>query len=179
MKNLRVPLFGVAIVLFLFSCKKNDMQAPVTQSTTTNTAKINVDSTQSLKSSSAWTALSNWQVANQQSFNLYYKSIPEAKITSAVASNGLVLVYKKSANNTIVRLPFEEKTGSQLSNYWYYQVSNGKVLISRDSYNNAQASSQDNFQYVIFTPDQLAKLEAKGYDRNKLMGISYEEVVKL
>jgi len=180
MKNLRVPFISVAIVLFFFSCKKNDVQAPVnTSSTTTNTAKITVDSALNLKTSSAWTTVSNWQVANQQNFSLYYASINDAAITNAVATGGLVLVYKKSSDGTIVRLPFEQKSGSQLLNYWYYQVSNGKVLVTRDSYNKSDASTSDTFKYVIFTADQLNKLSQQGYDRSKLMSIGYTDVVKL
>lgn len=180
MKNLRVPFISVAIVLFFFSCKKNDVQAPVnTASTTNNTAKINVNPALNLKTSSAWTSVSNWQVANQQNFSLYYASINDAAITNAVATSGLVLVYKKSSDGTIVRLPFEEKSGSQLVNYWYYQVSNGKVLITRDSYNKTGASTSDTFQYVIFSADQLTKLNQQGYDRSKLMSVNYTDVVKL
>ena len=181
MKNLRVPFISVAIVLFFFSCKKNDVQAPVNtpSTTTTNTAKINVDSALNLKTTSAWTSVSNWQVANQQNFSLYYASINDAAISNAVATGGLVLVYKKSSDGTVVRLPFEEKSGSQLVNYWYYQVSNGKVLITRDSYNKSGASTSDTFKYVIFTADQLTKLNQQGYDRSKLMSVSYTDVVKL
>lgn len=180
MKNLRVPFIGLAIVLFFYSCKKNDVQtAPGTTSTTTNTAKITVDSSLNLKSTSAWTTVTGWQVANQQSFSLYYASLNDAAITNTVATSGLVLVYKKSSDGTVVRLPFEEKSGSQLLNYWYYQVSNGKVLITRDSYNKSDASTSDTFKYVIFSADQLTKLAQQGFDRSKLMSIGYTDVVKL
>jgi hypothetical protein len=178
MKNLRVPVIAVAILLFFFSCKKNDIQAPITTAST-NTAKVTVTPTQSLKTASAWNSISTWQVVNQQSFSLSYASISDANITSAVAANGLVLVYKKGTDGTIVRLPFEEKNGTQLQNYWYYQVSNGKVLVTRDSYNKTDASTTDKFQYIIFTADQLAKLNQTGLDRSKLMSINYTDAVKL
>jgi hypothetical protein len=178
MKNLRVPVIAVAILLFFFSCKKNDVQAPITTAST-NTAKVTVNPTDSLKTASVWNSISSWQVVNQQSFSLSYASISDANITTAVAANGLVLVYKKGTDGTIVRLPFEEKSGTQLLNYWYYQVSNGKVLVTRDSYNKTDASTTEKFQYIIFTADQLAKLNQTGLDRSKLMSINYTDAVKL
>src|SRR2546423_2593755 len=174
MRNLRAPFFGLATVLFLFACKKNDMQAPVTPSH--SDSALSVASTQGVKSVSGWQTISDWKVATQPNFTLYYSSISNAAINTSIAASGLVLVYKKDANNTIIRLPFEEKNGSQLANYWYYQVSNGKILITRDSYTNAQATAQNNFQYVVFTADQLNKLTQKGYDRSKLMNLPYTDL---
>jgi hypothetical protein len=173
MKNLKAPLIAIAFILSLASCKKNDVK-PNTENATPNTTQ-NVQSVLNVQSLS-WKSADDWKVANQQSFKVFYTSLSDTSITSDVVSSGMVLVYKKSLDGTISRLPFEEKVAGQVSNYWYYQVSEGKVLISCDNYTNSSSVSKDNFQVVVVNKEQINSLTNKGYENSKLMELDYNQV---
>lgn len=173
MKNLKAPLIAAAVVLSVISCKKNDVK-PNAENSAVN-ATQNSQSILNVQSLS-WKSVADWQVANQQSFKVFYASVADTSITADVVSSGLVLVYKKNSDGTIVRLPFEEKVGGQVSNYWYYQVSEGKVLISCDNYTNSSNAGKDNFQVVVVNKDQINSLSNKGYANSKLMELDYNQV---
>ena len=173
MKNLKPSLFALMSVVLLFSCKKSDLKEELASDNSQGIA-----STVSLKESS-WKTLPKWNQVNQQSYSIYYSSLKDANITADVANDGLVLVYKKDATkNTTVELPYEEKVGNT-TYYWYYQISEGKVLVSCDIYgtsNTETLSTANNFKYIPISKDALSKLEGKGYSRTQLMALPYEQV---
>ncbi len=178
MKSLNPRLFSLSLmsVVLLFSCKKYDLKEQLATENTETTA-----STIGLKASS-WKTLSDWNQVEQPSYNLYYTSIKDENITSDIANKGVVLVYKKtSSNNSLVQLPYEEKIGNT-TYYWYYQISNGKVLVSCDIYGSANKeyiSNSNSFKYVPVTIDALNQLEGKGYSRVELMKMPYEQVATM
>jgi hypothetical protein len=100
---------------------------------------------------------------------VYSSTIEDAAITSDVASNGLVLVYKKgSAEN--MALPSEEGK----SFFWYYQVSEGSLQIHADAYGSRQPGTDVSVQYFVLTADKLAQLDSDGYSKAELMKLTYE-----
>ena len=180
MKNVKLPILGLSLVLLVASCKKDDFKE---ESDTTTSAAVN--SADSL----SWQSATQWEKADQGTFSVHYFTIADSSITADVADNGLVLVYKK-AGNSINSLPFEEtknskEAGSNAStpanaNYWYHQVAEGNLLISYDVYNTpANSDDVNKFQYFVITPETLETLQTNGYTPEKLMGLSYAEAANL
>lgn len=152
------------ITLLATACKKNDpkYQAPE-QPTTKATAP------------SPWKSVNNWSDSKQNGFTVYNGKIEDGSITPEVISKGLVLVYK-SKGGSVLTLPSEDSE----NNYWYYQISKGAVTITSDVYGADQTLDQNStFQYFILTKDRLAKLEAKGYSKSKLMSLSHADASQL
>jgi hypothetical protein len=171
MKNLKLPLIGLTLILAVASCKKNDLQEESQPVQTESAASaVITDSVDNI----GWQSSANWEASKQENFSVYYFTIDDAKITSDVAENGLVLVYKKNGS-AVASLPSEEK-GNNSSNYWYHQVTEGNLLILCDAYGAAsQPGTNNSFKYFILTPDQLKNLESKGHSSADLMNLTYAE----
>lgn len=165
MNKHKLTITALAVITFVaVACKKHDVQAkPVSQTSQTSTAL-------------QWKSITNWTQSKQNEFTVHHGKIEDAAITTEVVSKGLVLVYKSNGSN-ILTLPAEEKTSKD--NYWYYQVSKGAITISADAFGNDQGLNPGSFQYFILSANQLKELEAKGYSKSKLMGLSYADASKL
>jgi hypothetical protein len=180
MKIQKMSLSVLLLIVLASSCRKNDFleeQQPIIPEASSSFA---ADSTNraGTADSSGWKSSSDWKVAVQESFSVYYLNISDASITADVVNEGLVLVFKQGGK-TSSSLPVEEKstTGSQ---YWYHQVTEGNLLISADTYGAAKAPDASNaIKYFIATPQKRAELEQKGYSLDRLMSLSYAEVAEL
>lgn len=181
MKNMKLPILGLSLVLLVASCKKDDLKEDSAQdATTTSVADTKV-------ASQSWKTITQWEKADQGTFSVHYFTIADSSITADVADNGLVLVFKKDGSS-IHSLPFEETKASSKesdnttasANYWYHQVSDGNLLVSYDIYNTpATPETASSFQYFVITPDQLNTLQSNGYTTEKLMGLSYADAANL
>jgi hypothetical protein len=168
-KKLLVWAFGAA--LLVTACRKNDM---IEHTAPAPVAVAAADST----TASSWASFSNWTAEPQEKYTVYSNTVNASAINGAVASKGLVLVYKKTGNS-IIALPGEEK-GNGNSYFWYYQVSNGKLSITADAYGNAQApGNAQSFKYFILTAEKLAELEGKGFSKAELMTLTYENAAAI
>lgn len=161
-KFLAALLFaGVAFT----ACKKTDVQQNVPTQTSAATP------------SSEWKTVSSWSSEKEEQYTVYNSTIEDNSITSAIASDGLVLAYKKS-NGVAQVLPFEEKINGG-SYFWYYQVSEGSITISADAYGSAKQPSIEGIRYFVLSADKLNELEGKGYSKARLMKLSYENAAAL
>ena len=181
MKNMKLPILGLSLVLLVTSCKKDDLKEDSIQDATASSVEATKADTQN------WKTVTQWEKADQGTFSVHYFTIADSSITADVADNGLVLVFKKDGNN-IHSLPFEEtKASSKQSdnttasaNYWYHQVADGSLLVSYDVYNTpATPETASSFKYFVITPDQLNTLQTNGYTTEKLMGLSYADAANL
>jgi hypothetical protein len=131
----------------------------------------------STEKSIKWNSVSDWNSSKQDKFTIHYGKIQDSTISASVASKGLVLVFKK--NGTAVNaLPFDE-TGTKNA-FWYYQVSEGTILINSDVYGSDQSlDKSSSFQHFIISENQLKDLEAQGHSKLELMGLSYEKASSL
>lgn len=173
MKNLKLTVLSLAFIAFAASCSKKDHYTENSVSNVSNTtsAKVSADST-------GWQSVSQWQLIKQDNNSVYYFNIADKKFTSEVASDGLVLVFKKNAGS-MVALPSEETIGN-VSSYWYHQVTVGNLLILSDVHNSTNEPGAENyFKYVVITPDQLKSLETQGYTRSSLMNLTFDQAKKL
>lgn len=179
MKNVKLPVLGLSLVLLMASCKKNDYREAAPSDATTATASTKADSLN-------WKTSSTWENADQGSFSVHYCTIQDSTITSDVVDNGMVLVFKKNGS-AINALPFEETTSAAQSstettnpNYWYHQVATGTLLISCDLYKAAATPDNANsFNYFVLTPEKLQSLETSGYTAEKLMNLDYKAAAAL
>jgi hypothetical protein len=123
------------------------------------------------------TAISNWQPVNNSSTSGKTAStkgftgvVNDLSISQDVLSNGLVLVFAKEGNQG-QSLPFVQSG----SIYWYYQVEEGQISVSAEG----STDQSKEFQYIVLTSDQLNDLEARGYPKNTLVNISWNDAVDL
>ena len=158
----KIQLLGVVILFALASCKKNDIE----KNATIETADItNARSNQV----SNWTSLQNWTTTGNNSEAL----ITDKNITAGIASEGLVLLYVKSNNSTQLLPARIEKTDL------YYQIENGSIQINAATSKEASFDKSQQFSYIIFSKDQLQKIEEKGFSRSQLVRMDYEPVKQL
>jgi len=159
-----VAVLGAALVFA--SCKKSDVQA-------NNAAKSSSTSV-----AAQWKSLNNWSSQSEDQYTVYSNSVTDSSITSSVASQGLVLAYKKTSSS-IVTLPSDESASSG-SYFWYYQISNGNIVFSADAYGQAEKpGTSQSFAYFVISPEKLNDLQSKGYSKAQLMKLSYENAAAL
>lgn len=165
MKNYKLPLVGFALVLFVSSCKKEDVR----QANTPN-------SPSSSSVSGAWNSLNNWStIKANDSATTYFSQITDTAISAAVAKSGLVLVFKKDGE-AIQSLPLLDKsTGT----YWYYQVSKGALRIDGNIAGSQGNFNGQSFSYFVLSPEQISNLEGKGKTKFDLMQSTYAQAVAL
>jgi len=166
MNKHNLSVLGLGLILLATSCKKTDVQHenPVSTPAPSTVAKAE------------WTAISNWSSSQEEKFTSFSATIQDSSISNAVTANGLVLVFSKNGN-TINALPFQEKGSTDA--YWYYQVSKGTITLSSDNYSGAQPSSTTGYKYIVFSPQQLRDLEAKGYSKIELMQLSHDDLAAI
>lgn len=174
MKNIKPSVLGLVLIVAIASCSKKDVysdSANQDSSIQSSSVAVPADTT-------SWHSAAQWETAKQDNHSVSYFNIADAKITSEVASEGLVLVYKKKGGTTVA-IPYEEKNGNE-STYWYHQVTEGNLLILSDSNGKTSQPSADNsFKYIVITPDQLKSLETQGHSKSNLMDMTYEQANQL
>jgi len=89
MNKHKLMVLGMSAVLFASSCKKNDLQTSVAQASAAKAVQ-----------SSEWKSISNWSTQSQENYKVYSSNVQDSAISSAVASQGLVLAYKKKWINS-------------------------------------------------------------------------------
>jgi hypothetical protein len=130
---------------------------------------------------SAWEKTAAWTTVEQPTYSISYSNL-KASISAEDAEQGLIRVFKAddAAKASVSHsLPYEDKiNGKQV--YWYYQVTEGNLMLSVDAY-GAKASAVDKslFKYVVIGKDVIASLEDKGISKASLMDMSYEDLVKI
>ena len=155
-------VLGTALIVV--ACKKADLQNEFFPKTSS--------------SASEWKSLTDWSSQSEENYTVYTTTIEDKTITSDIASQGLVLAYKKTSGSTVA-LPCDEK-GSNGSYFWYYQISDGNIVFSADAYGKTNKPGRDQgFAYYIISPDKLNDLQTKGYSKAQLMKLTYEEASKL
>ena len=171
MKSLKPSIFGMFLLISVVGCKKNDFKDELVNENLLTTA------TQA-KDAAGWASLNKWEFASQEDFSVFYTTIQDAQLTAEVADNGLVLVFKKDGTS-VSALPVEEKTKSE-SHYWYHQITEGKILISVDTYGTSIApDAAKAFKYFIITPEKLAQLTTTGHSLDQLMNLNHQEAASL
>jgi len=166
MKNYKLPVLGLVLILIIVSCRKEDIQK-------TNAESQAISSSGSIQTTK-WTSINNWSLSTTENVATYFSKMSDTLIANEVAKSGLVLVYMKTGNE-IQSLPFEEK---DTKTFWYYQVSKGSIRINSDN-NDGQKLNQHSFSYLIITPQQLSTLEARGKTKFDLMQLSYEQAASV
>ena len=82
----------------------------------------------------------------------------------------MVLLFVKTKNSTQM-LPVKiDQTD------FYYQVENGSISISAMG---ASVDKNYEYTYVLFSKDQLQKLDEKGFSKSQLVKMAYEPLKQL
>lgn len=170
MKHLKTPFAGLVILCTVLSCQKDMQQLNSTENPPAATAA----STQNLDLiESDWNNNLTWNKVELPSHTIFYTNI-KTNISAETETQGLIRVFKSSNSSTSQSLPFEETIDSQ-KNYWYYQVTEGNVMISVDVYGSkSNPTSGSAFKSVVLNKEAVTKLEAKGNTKSKLMTVPLE-----
>jgi hypothetical protein len=162
--KLKTPFAGLAILCTVLSCQKDAQQLNTTDNPPISTAA----STQNLNLvESDWNKNLTWNKIELPSHTVFYTNV-KTSISAETETQGLIRVFKSSNSSTSHSLPFEETIDGQ-KNYWYYQVTEGNVMISVDVYGKNNPTTGSAFKSVVLNKEAVTKLEAKGNTRSKLM----------
>lgn len=173
MKKLKAPLFGVLLLVAAVSCQKDKINDAPLQESSEVSSLSNSENTEI-----GWQSQQNWTKVEQPSYTVFYTNIKTSAVTSDAADNGLVRVFKAGSDNTPVSLPFEETMGSQKL-YWYYQVTEGNIMIAVDVYGDRSNPAQSSlFKQVVLDKQAVASFEAKDISKVELMNLSYDKLVE-
>lgn len=165
MNKHKSSILGIAVLFLLASCKKVDVQHEALPAVE-ETSKVSVNQ---------WKNLS-WNASKQEQFTVHYGKISDNTLSSAVAEDGLVLVYKKTGT-TVTALPAEDKA---TGNFWYYQVSENTIMVNCDAYGANQAIDKNqSFNYFILSSEKIKELEAAGTSKADLLQLTYEQAAAL
>jgi hypothetical protein len=173
MKKLQAPFFGVLLLVTAVSCRK-DKISDTPSSDLSEMSSLSV----SEKIETGWQSQQNWTKVEQPSYTVFYTNLKTDAVSADAAENGLVRVFKSGNNNTPISLPFEETVGSQKL-YWYYQVTEGNIMIAVDVYGDrANPAQLQLFRHVVLDKQAIASFEAKGTSKVELMNLSYDKLVE-
>ena len=170
MKGLE-KITGVLLLCAIVSCKKDQLE-----STPLEESQLNTTSTQT--SETEWSSATHVEKADRSAHTVFYTNIKAPDITDESASDGSVRIFKKDNMGRIssTALPFEEVNGSQKT-YWYYEVSEGNIMISADVYgdrNNPFTNS--SFKYIVIDDEEIVK---KGITKKEMKRLSYDALNQL
>lgn len=167
MKKHKLSVLGISLMLFITSCKKNDVLQQ-------NISANKIASTNAVRAE--WRSLSNWNILKENKTTTYTSKLLDSSLTADVAQKGIVLAFVKN-NTGIQALPFQENGTS--NSYWYYQISNDTISFSCDNYTGKPNLTTNRFTYFILSPQKLKNLESSGFTKIKVMQMSYDDIAKL
>ena len=76
-------------------------------------------------------------------------------------------------------LPFEETNGSQKT-YWYYEVSDGNIMLMADVYGDRMNPfTNSSFKYIVIGDEEMQDIQNKGITKKDLKRLSYDDLNKL
>lgn len=170
---MRISLTAALLFLIFSGCKKNEVKS----SSHDNTNVISKPT--SGINESEWQPANEWSGVEQPQYSIFYTNIKSKAVTSDAAEKGMIRVFKinSSGNSTeSIALPFEETNGAQKL-YWYYQVTEGNIMISVDAYGSKTNPAEKTlFKYVILSNDVVDAFEKKGTSKSDLMRMSYDGI---
>ena len=175
MKKLQAPVAGILLLLAVSSCRKdlNETQAPEFQ----ETASVALNSEKANLAETGWQTSTDWTAVEQPTYSVYYTNIKSGSVTADAAEKGLIRVFKADDQGNSISLPFEETAGSQKL-YWYYQVTEGNIMIAVDVYGDkSNPTTSAKFKNIVLTPETINSFESKGHNKADLMTMSYDQLI--
>ena len=168
MKSLKTPLLGLLLLLAILGCQKDLQQNQLPPEN--GQPKVSAVSKNANVTESEWKANLNWSSVELPSHSVFYTNV-KTDISAETADQGLVRIFKSSGSNA-QSLPFEENVNGR-KYYWYYQVTEGNVLISVDVYGSKE-NPGGIFKSVVLNKEAVSGFEAKGYSKTELMKMPLE-----
>ena len=181
MKKIHAPIAALALFLTIASCKKDLNETNISEPTIETTAlavENNKVASQGI-TESEWIANTSWTAVQRPSHSVFFTNI-KSDISVETAEQGLIRIVKANGTgNSVQSLPFEE-TVNGTKYYWYYQVTEGNVMIAVDVYGTDSNPAQGSiFKSVVLTKDAVADQETKGNTKAKLMSMPVETITAL
>jgi hypothetical protein len=175
MKGL-IKVTGVLILCAIVSCKKDQLE------TTPTDPQLETITDKQLQNSQAdWSAPSQVEKAERANHTVFYTNIKAPEITAETGNEGMIRIYKKDELGRISShaLPLEETNGAQKT-YWYYEISEGNIMVSADVYGGrSNPFTNSSFKYIVMDDMDMQKLQSKGITRKELKRLSYDELNRL
>jgi hypothetical protein len=177
MKNHYIAFAGLVVLIIAVGCKKNDAQLSQSEIVSNSVTTPQVSAT----TESGWNPSTDWISSKHADSTVYSTNIQTAAVTADAIQNGLVRIFKMNNNSEApsTKLPFEEKAGA-ISQFWYYQVSEGNIMILIDvSGSNTNPAEKSLFKYVVLSGNAVKEIGKKGTSRGDLMSLSYDKLKEL
>ena len=165
---------GVLLLCAIVSCKKDQLE-----SNSLKESHLNSNTTEQIQNED-WSAPVEVQKADRSSHTVFYTNI-KAQDINTENPGGLIRIYKKDYKGNINprALPYEETNGSQKT-YWYYEVSDGNIMIYADVYGDrTNPFTNNSFKYIVIDDADLQQMQNKGINKKDLRRLSYEDLTKL
>jgi hypothetical protein len=168
MKHLKTPFIGLAILCTILSCQKDVQQ----QNSPEDNPSVAIEKT---IIESDWSKNLSWSKVELPSHTVFYTNI-KTSISAETESQGLVRVFKSSHSSATQSLPLEEVVNGK-NFYWYYQATEGNLMISVDVYGSAEnPATTAAFKSVVLTRGAVTNFETKGNTRTSIMTMPLEEL---
>jgi hypothetical protein len=182
MKKIHAPIAAIVLFLTIASCKKDFQETTPVSEPSIETSALSIDNSKvSSKgiSESEWQANTSWTAVERPSHSVFFTNI-KSDISVETAEQGLIRVVKTNgAGNSVQSLPFEENING-VRHYWYYQVTEGNVMIAVDVYGSKNNPAEKSlFKSVVLTKDAVAEQETKGNTKAQLMSMPVETITAL
>lgn len=174
MKSL-YKIAGLLTLCVIASCRKDQLDQTSSTAISTSTP---IEQKSTVHSSEITPA--SWTAVNQPSHSVFHTQI-DANNLNADVDKSVIRIARIDPSGTAStkELPFEETRGSQKS-YWYYEVMDGSIMVSVDVYGSRDnPAAKSSFKYVALDNKAVQTMEAKGFTRNSLMKMSYDNLDKL
>ena len=175
MKNVRIPLAASLSFLLITGCRKADVKSSLV-----NNSNVIAKHTDGVNESD-WKAGNEWAGVEQPQYSIFYTNIKAGAVNAEAAEKGMIRVFKINNSDNVsesVALPFEETNGSQKF-YWYYQVTEGNIMISVDVYGSKTNPAEKSlFKYVVLSHEVVDGFEKKGTSKSDLMRMSYDGITE-
>ena len=167
---------GVLLLCTIVSCKKDQLE-----SASQKESQLNSLSTEQIKNSETeWSAPVQIEKAERSNHTVFYTNIKAPDIT-AESADEFVRIFKKDNSGRISShaLPVEETNGSQKT-YWYYEISEGNIMISADVYGDRiNPFTNSSFKYIVIDDSDVQNIQSKGINKKDLKKLSYDDLNKL
>src|SRR5688572_26168962 len=168
-----IKITGVLLLCVIVSCKKEQLESTSLQESQDNITRTQIQN-------SDWSTPMHVEKADRSTHTVYYTNLKAPDLSSAI-SDGLIRIYKKDNKGNISSraLPFEETNGSQKT-YWYYEVSDGNIMVSADVYGERTNPFINNsFKYIVIDEADIQHMQTKGINKKELKRLSYEDLNEL
>lgn len=176
MINLKTPFAVLILLATASSCRKDIHESIPPAAEEINQTELSIAPVKTGINESDWQQGLSWSKVERPTHTVYFTNIA-ADVTAQTAEQGLVRIFSTAGSGN-ESLPFETSVNGQ-KQYWYYQVTEGNIMISVDVYGSSSNPGETSkFKSVILDKTAVAELKSNGKTEADLMNMPAEALTK-